>query len=85
MPEPKKPEIHTPTLPVTFGSAGVVDGVQVGAEELAEMDVQLLGDDVLVELLPDGLAVGLVGLDDAVDGAVDLLGEEVLDQHAYAP
>ena len=35
--------------------AGVVDGVQVGAEELAEVDVQLLGDDVLVQLLPDRL------------------------------
>ena len=63
----------------------VVDRFQVGADELSEMNVQLLGDDVLVELLPDGLAVGLIHLDDAVDGTVYLLGKEFLDQHALAP
>ena len=50
-------------------------------KELAEMLVQLLGDDVFVQLLPYGLAVGLIRFDDPVDGAIDGLGEEFLDLH----
>ncbi len=61
--------------------AGVVERVEEGAEEAAEVDVQLLGDDILVQLLPDRRGIVLVGLDDAVDGAVDRFGEEVFDEH----
>jgi hypothetical protein len=39
----------------------------------------LLGDDVLVEFLPDALGVALVSLDHTIDRAVDRLGEEVPD------
>ena len=65
--------------------AGALDGVEIGAEEGAEMDVEFPGDDVLVQLLPHRGGVVLVGLDDAIDGAVDRLGEEILDQHAAVP
>jgi hypothetical protein len=47
------------------------------------MDVQLLGDHVLVQLLPDRRGVELVGLDDAVDGPMNATVEEVLDLHDW--
>jgi hypothetical protein len=74
--EPGDPD---PDLAHHLGVPGVVDRIQVGAEEPAEVDVEFLGDDVFLELLPNRRAVGLIGLDDAVDGAVDRFGEEVLD------
>ncbi len=76
--EPRDPD---PDHADDLGVPGVVDRIQVGAEEAAAVDVEFLGNDVLVELLPDRRTVGLIGLDDAVDGTVDRLGEKVLNQH----
>jgi hypothetical protein len=57
---------------------GAVRRSQVSVEEAAEVFGELLGDDVLVQLLPDAFGVPLVGLDHAVDRAVDRLGEKLL-------
>ena len=54
---------------------------QIGGEELAEMLVEFLGDDELVQLLPDGGIVQLVGLHHAVDRAEDVPLKEVLNLH----
>ena len=45
------------------------------------MLAQLGGDDVLIELLLEDGFVGLIDLDDTVDGAVDVLLEHVLYLH----
>ncbi len=58
-----------------------VDGGEVGIEEATQMLADLLGDDVLFELLPDAGGVHLVGFDDAIDGAVDRFEKELLDVH----
>jgi hypothetical protein len=58
-----------------------VYGGQVGVKELAQVFADLLGDDVLFQLLPDAGGVHLVGFDDAVDGAVDGLDEKLADFH----
>ena len=60
---------------------GVVDALDVGAEELPDVAVELAGDDKLVELLPDGGLVDLVGFDHAVDRSKDVLREQVTDTH----
>ena len=70
--------------------ANVVAGVEKGGEEAAEVAIQLLGDDVFLQLLPDRGGIVLIGLDDAVDGAVDGLAEERpdlagRDRHGRAP
>ena len=65
------------------GILGIVGSRQEGIEETAEIFGELLGDDVLVEFLPDAFGVALIGLDDAVDRAVDRLGEEVPDFHCW--
>lgn len=58
-----------------------VEGGQVGGEKAPEVNIKLLGDDIFLQLLPDGFAVVLVRLDDAIDGAVDGFYKEVLDLH----
>ena len=66
------------------GDGGViraVDGRQIGVKELAQVFADLLGDDVLFQLLPNAGCVHLVGLDDAVNRAVDGLDEEFADFH----
>ena len=63
------------------GIVRTVDGGQVGVEEAPQVIGHLLGGDVLVQFLPDALVVVLVGLDDAVDGAVDRLDEQVFNFH----
>jgi hypothetical protein len=76
--ETRHPDAHA------VGDGGVmwaVHGGQVGVEELAQVLADLLGDDVLFQLLPDAGGVHLVGLDDAVDGAVDRLEEQLADFH----
>jgi hypothetical protein len=47
------------------------------------MLVQFAGDDKLVQFLPDGGVVELIGLDDPVDGPMDISLKKVLDQHAW--
>ena len=81
LPEPKKPEIQMPILPVGSGVLRLVDGVEIPGDELAEVLVEFLGDDELIQLLPDGGIVKLVGLHDAVDGPEDVSFKEVLDEH----
>ena len=81
LPEPKKPETQTPIFPATSGSFGWSTASQIRREELAEVLVEFPGDDELVQLLPDGGVVQLVGLHDAVDGPEDVPLEEVLDLH----
>jgi hypothetical protein len=81
LPEPKKPETHTPMRAAMDGIGWAVDRGQVGVEETPQVFGHLLGGDVLVEFLPDAFVVALVGLDDAVDGAVDLLDEQFFDFH----
>ena len=68
-------------LPGDVGVFGLIDGIEVGGEELAEVPVEFPGDDELVQLLPDGRLVQLVGLHDAVDGPEDVPFEQVLDLH----
>ena len=58
-----------------------VQGAIVGLEEIREMALQLVGNHILGELLLNGGGVVLGHLDDAVDGAVDVLGEELADLH----
>ena len=53
-------------------------------DEVVDVAGQLARDDELVELLPDRGLIELVGLDDAVDGAMDVAFEEVLDLHVCA-
>ena len=72
LPEPKKPETQTPILPERSGSFGLSMASSIGREEFAQVLVQLFGDDELVEFLPDGGLVELVGFDDAVDGPVNV-------------
>ncbi len=68
-------------LACDVGVLGVVDGFDVGREEPAKVLVKLPGDHELVEFLPDGGLVQLIRLDDAVDGAADVLLEEFFDLH----
>ena len=62
---------------------GRVERPLVGLEEVGEVAAQLARDDVLVELLADCLVVG--HLDDAVDVAVDVALEQVVDDHGLVP
>ena len=74
-----------PDLARHVGIVGTLDRIRVGREELAEVLVEFLRDDELVEFLPDGRVVQLVGLHDAVDRAEDVTGKEVFDQHRRRP
>ena len=58
-----------------------VYGFAVTLEELAKVAVEFIGDDELVQFLPDGLFVQLIGFDDAVDGASDVFSEEFSNLH----
>jgi hypothetical protein len=60
-----------------------VHGGKVGVKELAQVFADLLGDDVLFELLPHAGGVHLVGFDDTVDGAVDGFDEKLADVHFF--
>ena len=64
---------------------GVVQGRQIAFKKAAQMLIQLAGDDVLIQLLPDGLSVILVSLDHAVDRAVNRAGKQTLDLHGGHP
>ena len=64
---------------------GAVQGSQVAFKKAAQMLIQLAGDDVLIQLLPDGLSVILVSLDHAVDRAVNGAGKQILDLHGGHP
>ena len=61
--------------------AGVVEAGSIGTEESLDVAGELAGDHKLIELLPDGGLVGLIGLHDAVDGPEDVFLEEVADGH----
>ena len=76
--EPRDPDAD---LPGDVGVLRVLDRIAVGREELAEVLVEFPGDDELVQLLPDGQLVQLVGLHDAVDRPEDVLDKEILDLH----
>ena len=64
---------------------GSVDGGVVALEQRGEVLAQLAGDDVLLELGADGGVVVLGHLDHAVDGAVDVFLEHVLNAHSKPP
>ena len=63
----------------------MLDGGQVGIEELAQVFGDLLGGDVLIQLLPDAFGIALIGFDDPIDGAVDGFGKQLLDVHCCDP
>ncbi|MOA63896.1 hypothetical protein D3C78_1897810 [compost metagenome] len=54
---------------------GVVQGRQVAFEKATQVLIQLTGDDVLIQLLPDGLSIILISLDHAIDLAVNGTGK----------
>lgn len=54
-------------------------------EKSAEIFGQLFGDDVFVQLLPNTFCIALIGLDHAVDWAVNWFGKELPDFHIYCP
>ena len=64
---------------------GAVHRGQIGIKEAAQIVADLLGDDVFLQLLPDAGSVHLVGLDDAVDRAVNRFDEEFSDVHVFRP
>lgn len=59
----------------------LVDGALVGVEERGEVPAQLARDHVLGQLLLDDGLVVLVDFDDAVDVAVDVAFEHIVDAH----
>ena len=68
---------------VFAGSVGLgLDGREQHRDQIVDVRGQLSGDDELVELLPHGGGVDFVGLDDAVNGAMDVAFKKVLDLHA---
>ena len=76
--EPADPDAHA----VSDGRVmRTVDGGQISVKESAQVFADLLGDDVFLQLLPHAGCVHLVGFDDAVDGAVDGLLEQVANDH----
>ena len=81
LPEPKKPEIQMPILPVGSGFFALIHCFEIPGDELAEVLVEFPCDDELIQLLPDGGIVKLVGLHDAVDGPEDVTFKEILDEH----
>ena len=50
-------------------------------DELVEVLVEFSGDDKLIQLLPNGGFIELIGLHDAIDGPEDVTFKEVLDKH----
>ena len=76
--EARNPDAH---LAGWVGVLPLVDGFQIPGDELAEVLVEFPCDDELIQLLPDGGIVKLVGLHDAVDGPEDVTFKEVLDEH----
>ena len=70
---------HESSMPILLG--GGVERALVGVEERREVPAQLIGHHVFGELLLDDLLVVLLDLDDAVDVAVDVAFEHVLDAH----
>ena len=72
-----------PHLPGDGGIAGVVYDIQIGGQELPEMFIQFFGDHELIQFLPYGTVVQLVGLDHTVDGAKNILFEQTFDLHNY--
>lgn len=63
---------------------GGVERTLVGVEERREVPAQLVGHHVFGELLLDDLLVVLLDLDNAVDVAVDVAFEHVLDAHGMS-
>ena len=76
--EARNPDAH---LAGRVGVLPLVHGFEIPGDELAEVLVEFPGDDELIQLLPDGGIVKLVGLHDAVDGPEDVTFKEVLDEH----
>ncbi len=64
-----------------IGVLSLVHGIEIPRNELAEMLVKFSCDDELIQLLPNGGVVELVGLHDAVDGPEDVTFKKVLDEH----
>ena len=62
LPEPKKPDTHTPMRAPNGRVVGVLGSGQVGIEELAQVFGDLLGGDVFIQLLPDAFGIALVAL-----------------------
>ena len=60
---------------------GNVEGLIVRLEKVRKVALQLARHHVLVELLAHRIVTGVLYLNDAVDGTVDVLGKQVLDDH----
>ena len=76
--EAGNPDAH---LARRVGVLPLVHCFEIPGDELAKVLVEFSRDDKLIQLLPDGGIVKLVGLHDAVDGPEDVSLEEVLDKH----
>jgi len=59
----------------------MVDPVEIGGEEPADVLVEFLRDDELLKLLPHRGRVELIRLHNAVDRPGDVAFEQVLNQH----
>ncbi len=67
------------------GNGGIRQVGAIGLEEAAKVFFQLVGNHILVELLVHGGVVRLVRFDHTIDGAVELLGEDVFNAHGNRP
>ncbi len=61
--------------------SGVIDGFGVVIEKSAEVSTEFLGDDILAEFLYETLLIILRHFDNAVNVAVNVLLEHILNLH----
>ena len=71
LPEPKKPETQ-----IAMPSLGLLRAASVAFEYLNVVVSDGVGDDVLIDLRPNDLGIGLIDLDNFFDLARDVIGEE---------
>jgi hypothetical protein len=76
--EAGNPDSH---LAARVGRPSLVNGFEIPRHEFAEMQIQFLRDDELVQLLPDRRSIELVCFHDAIDRSEDIALKEVLDKH----
>ena len=78
-------EAGDPDPHIAASLSGVIQGREIALEETAQVAIQLFGDDVFVELLPDVSVVLLIRLDNAVNAALDAALEHIPYRHALSP
>ncbi|MNI41954.1 hypothetical protein D3C73_962220 [compost metagenome] len=80
-----RPEETADPYAHAVGDGGIVQVSTVGLEEAAEVFFQLVGDNVLIQLLVHGCVVGLIRLNHAVDRAIEFLEENIFNAHGNRP